>query len=56
MPVQRKTIYQLSRTQGLSNDEIASQLGIAKKTVENQLSLALQELRRIVQLFLIFFM
>jgi len=56
MPVQRKTIYQLSRNQGLSNDEIASQLGIARKTVENQLSLALQELRRIVQLFLVFFM
>jgi RNA polymerase sigma-70 factor (ECF subfamily) len=56
MPVQRKTIYQLSRNQGLSNDEIASQLGIARKTVENQLSLALQELRRVVQLFLIFFM
>ena len=55
MPVQRKTIYQLSRNQGLSNDEIALQLGIAKKTVENQLSLALQELRRIVQLFLVFF-
>jgi RNA polymerase sigma-70 factor, ECF subfamily len=56
MPVQRKTIYQLSRNQGLSNDEIASQLGIARKTVENQLSLALKELRRIVQLFLVFFM
>jgi len=55
MPVQRKTIYQLSRNQGLSNNEIACQLGIAKKTVENQLSLALQELRRIGQLFFVFF-
>ena len=55
MPVQRKTIYQLSRNKGLSNDEIASQLGIAKKTVENQLSLALQELRRVIHLFLCFF-
>ncbi|HEY5499378.1 MAG TPA: RNA polymerase sigma-70 factor [Bacteroidales bacterium] len=56
MPVQRKTIYQLSRDQDLSNEEIALQLGIAKKTVENQLSLALQELRRIIHLFLVFFM
>ncbi len=56
MPIQRKTIYQLSRDQDLSNDEIALQLGITKKTVENQLSLALQELRRIIHLFLVFFM
>jgi len=56
MPVQRKTIYQLSRDKGLSNDKIASQLNITNKTVENQLSLALQELRQIVRLFLFFFM
>jgi len=56
MPIQRKTIYQLSRDQDLSNDEIALKLGITKKTVENQLSLALQELRRIIHVFLIFFM
>lgn len=56
MPIQRKTIYQLSRDQDLSNNEIALKLGITKKTVENQLSLALQELRRIIHVFLIFFM
>jgi len=56
MPIQRKTIYQLSRDQGLTNEEIADQLGIAKKTVENQLSLALKELRQVVYHLLIFFM
>jgi len=55
MPDRRKQIYKLSRNEGLTNDEIASQLNISKKTVENQLSLALKELRNIISLFLMFF-
>lgn len=45
MPIQRKRIYQLSRNKGISNENIAIQLNISKKTVENQLSLALKELK-----------
>ena len=33
MPKQRQLIYRLSKEQGLSNEEIASKLGISKKEV-----------------------
>lgn len=55
MPVQRRKIYQMSREKGISNNEIAEELGISKKTVENQISLALQEIKRVISAFLIFF-
>lgn len=55
MPAQRQMIYRMSRNSGLENDDIAQQLGISKKTVENQLSLALKELRRIIAAFTLFF-
>ena len=55
MPIQRKKIYQMSRNEGCSNEDIAKDLGISKKTVENQLSLALQEIRRVISSFYIFF-
>lgn len=41
----RKQIFMLSRQQGLTNDEIAEQLNISKRTVENQLYRATRELR-----------
>jgi len=53
MPTQRRTIYELSRQEGLENEEIAKRLNISKKTVENQLSMALKELRQIIALFLL---
>lgn len=55
MPAQRRRIYILSREKGVSNSDIAEQLGISKKTVENQLSLALQDLRKVISLFFFFF-
>lgn len=45
MPPKRKMIYKLSRIKGLSNEQIAEKLGIQKKTVENHLNIALNELR-----------
>ena len=51
MPIQRKRIYILSRNSGISNNDIAIQLNISKKTVENQLSLALKELRKVLTAF-----
>lgn len=55
MPAQRRKIYQMSRKEGLSNEEIATRLQISKKTVENQLSLALRELKRVIAGMIILF-
>lgn len=52
MPIRRKNIYIYSRVKGYSNEEIAEKLHISKKTVENQLSLALKEIRKVIFLFM----
>lgn len=49
LPMQCKTIYQLSRDEGLSNKEIAEKLGIAVKTVENQMTIAIRKLKDSLQ-------
>ena len=54
MPAQRQRIYRMSREQGVSNEEIASKLGISKRSVENQISLALKEIRQAVTAYVIF--
>lgn len=46
LPEQRRKIYQLSREEGLSHNEIAKKLGITVKTVENQITLALKIIRQ----------
>mgnify|MGYP000794906445 FL=1 len=56
MPPQRKMIYRMSRDEGLSNTEIAENLQLSKKTVENHLNLALKELRNAVFTFLLVMM
>ena len=45
MPPQRKTVFLMSREQGLRIDEIARRMNIARKTAENHLHLALKFLR-----------
>jgi len=45
LPQQCRTIFQLSRYDGLKYQEIADQLGISVKTVENQMGKALKQLR-----------
>ena len=45
LPRKCKEIFVLSRNAGLTYDEIAYDLGISKKTVENQMRIALQKLR-----------
>lgn len=56
MPPQRKRIFKMSREQGLSNADIALKLGISKKTVENNITLALKDLREVVIAFIVFFL
>ena len=45
LPSKRRDIFIMSRFDGLSNDEIASILGVSKKTVKNQISLATKKLK-----------
>lgn len=46
MPERRRDIYIMSKFDGLSNQIIADYLGISKKTVENQLTLANSEIKK----------
>lgn len=48
MPPQRRLIFIMSRKEGFSNEEIALKLNINKRTVENHLTQALADLRKIV--------
>jgi RNA polymerase sigma-70 factor (ECF subfamily) len=45
LPPQRRLIFQLHRSEHLSYKEIAKRLDISPKTVENQISAALKQLR-----------
>ncbi len=45
MPEQRQRIFRLSKEDGLSNDEIANQLTLSRRTVENQLYRAIASLK-----------
>lgn len=55
MPEQRRRVFEMSREEGLSNDEIAQLLGISKRTVENHITTALATLRKITVLAILLF-
>ena len=46
LPPRQRTIFLLSKKEGLTNDEISEQLKITKKTVENQLTSAKAHIRK----------
>ncbi|MDN5286901.1 MAG: polymerase sigma-70 factor [Mucilaginibacter sp.] len=49
LPKRCREIFILSRMDNLTNDEIAEQLGISKRTVENQITHALKFLRSLLK-------
>lgn len=53
MPQRRREIFLMSRHQRLSNQEIADRLGLSVRTVEHHLYLALQQIKKIIVLFLL---
>lgn len=45
LPDKRQQVFNLSRTEGLSNKEIAQQLNISEKTVEDHITHAIRQIR-----------
>ncbi|MDR0430963.1 MAG: LuxR C-terminal-related transcriptional regulator, partial [Tannerellaceae bacterium] len=56
MPPQRKLIYRKSRNEGLSNEQIAQELNISKRTVENHITQALNDIRKNITGLIFFFL
>lgn len=54
MPRQRRQVFEMSRYEGLSHDEIATKLGISNKTVRNHIYTATKELKELLCLAAIF--
>jgi len=49
LPEKRKQVFILSRTEGLSNKEIAQQLNISKKTIEDHITHAIKHIKSAMQ-------
>lgn len=48
MPKQRRLVFEMSRKEGLSYDEIAEKLGLSKRTVENHIYNVTKELKELL--------
>ena len=55
LPERCRQVYKMSRDEYKSNKEIATQLGISEKTVENQITKALKKLRTMIQHTILYF-
>lgn len=54
MPDRRRTVFELSRFEGLSNREIAQRLDMPVRTVEDHIYRTLQELRKVLIYVILF--
>lgn len=50
LPARRQLIYKMSRTDGLSHEEIAAQLGISQHTVKDQMVKALKSIKKYLKI------
>ena len=48
-----RSIYRMSREEGLSNEQIAEKMGLQKKTVENHINLALRDIREMLKILIL---
>ena len=55
MPEQRRKVFEMSRNEGLSYEEIAKRLKISNATVRSHISHAIRELKTIVVIMAVFF-
>jgi len=49
LPAKCKIVFNLSRNAGLSTKEIADQLNISQKTVQNQIGIAMQKIKELIK-------
>lgn len=50
LPEKRRRVFMMSRQQGYTNEEIARELGIDKRTVENHITSVLSSLRKVIKI------
>ena len=53
LPEKRRKVFMMSRYLGKSNDQIATELGIDKRTVENHITNVLASLRKIIKIVVV---
>ena len=53
MPEQRRKIFYMSRKEGMSYDDISKTLNISKKTIESHINTALNQIRKMIFLYLL---
>jgi RNA polymerase sigma-70 factor (ECF subfamily) len=53
MPLQRRKVFELSRNENLTYGEIAERMSLSYNTVSNYMKLALQEIRSILPMFIL---
>lgn len=53
LPIRCREIFYMSRKEHLTNEEIANRLGISKRSVENQITLALKHLREQLKMMIV---